>query len=324
MFGTMIGYAWRIGLCALANVVGTAAGGALISALGMVAPETPGQTDERIAGLLLLAASLALAAGLIPLARRLQGSYWLRWLTLAALCYVCLGLASPLEGAIFTNLRGMGSIPVLFLPLCLLFAAMMAILFKPVHGGAPATAMRGFLRERSPRQWFWRCAAAVLAFPVVYWTFGLMVAPFVLPYYQQGQFALSVPSPGVIVGTQFLRSLLFLAASVPILVMWSGSRRQLVLALGLAFYLLVGLFGMIQSCWLAPTLQILHNTEILMDSMMYALTLVLLLARRDPAENEIIPVLRKHERASDLLTHRIKKRQPSGGIQSWQRVESWL
>ncbi len=302
VFRAAIRYVGWIGLCGLANVVGTAVGGVLLSALAMAVPETPGQTDERIAGLLLFVAGLALAAGLIPLVRRLQGPYWLRWLMLAALCYVCLGLASPLEGAIFTNLRGMGSIPVLFLPPCLLFGAVMAAFFRPAcRDGASIEAIQRFFRGRTWGQWTRRFAAAMLAFPVVYWTFGLMVAPFVMPYYQQGQFALAVPNPGVIVGTQSLRGLLFLAASVPILVMWSGSRRQLVWALGLAFYLLVGLFGMIQSYWLAPTLQVLHNTEIFMDSMLYALALVLLLARRDPVENDVIPILRKQERGSDPL-----------------------
>lgn len=284
VFRWMTANSWRLGLCALANGVGTAIGGALVSALGMPMPEAPGQADQRIMGLLLFVASFALAAGLIPLARRLSGPFWLRWLTLAMLCYVCLGVASPLEGAIFTTLQGMGSLPVLFVPPCLLFAAVVTLLFKPVQtGGSPLPTLRRFFHDRSLRQWAWRFLAAIFAFPVVYWTFGLMVAPFVMEFYKQGQFALSVPSPGVIVLTQFLRSLLFLAASVPILILWSGSRRHLVLALGLAFYVLVGLFGMIQSYWLAPTLQILHNTEILADSMVYALALTLLLVRRGEA-----------------------------------------
>lgn len=278
---------WRLGLCAAASAVGAGIGGALIASLEMPVPESPGQAGPQIAGLLLLTASFVLAAGLIPLARRLQGSYWLRWLILAALCYVCLGLASPLEGAIFTKLGGMESIPVLFLPLCLLFAAAVAALFKPVRSGvSPVTTARRFFRERTPLQWAGRLLAAGFAFPVVYWTFGLMVAPFVMPYYEQGQFALSVPSPGVIVLTQFARGLLFLAASVPILTLWSGSRRQLALALGLAFTMLVGFFGMIQSYWLAPTLQILHNTEIFVDSMVYASAITLLLARKDRTETE--------------------------------------
>ena len=108
-----------------------------------------------------------------------------------------------------------------------------------------------------------------------------MVAPFVMEYYQQGQFALAVPNPALILATQFARSVLFLLAAIPILIMWSGSRRHLIAALGLAFYVLVGLFDMLQSYWLAPTLQVLHNTEIFVDSMVYALALAVLLARPD-------------------------------------------
>jgi hypothetical protein len=284
MFRMAIRNSWRLGLCALASVVGTAFGGAAIAAMGMPVPQSPEQTSELVAGLLLFVASFVLAAGLIPLARRLHGPYWLRWLMIAALCYVCLGLASPLEGAIFTTLGGMASIPVLFIPPCLLLATVVTALFKPVPTGlSPEAAVRRFFRDRTPRRWVLRFLAAIFAFPIVYWTFGLMVAPFVMPYYQEGQFALSIPGPGVIVLTQFARGLLFLAGSVPILILWSGSRRQLVLALGLAFTMLVGLFGMIQSYWLAPTLQILHNIEIFADSMVYALAIVWLLAPRSHA-----------------------------------------
>jgi hypothetical protein len=207
---------------------------------------------------------------------------------LAALCYACLGLASPLEGMIFTTLGGMESIPVLFVPPCLLFAAVLTALFKPVRSGDSDWAtVRTFFLGRTMRQWAWRFVAAAFVFPVVYWTFGMMVAPFVMAYYQQGQFALSVPSPGMIVLTQFARGLLFLAASVPILIFWSGSRRRLIGALGLAFTMLVGLFGLIQSYWLAPTLQFLHNTEIFADSMVYAAAISsLLVQKRQATVNE--------------------------------------
>jgi hypothetical protein len=90
----------------------------------------------------------------------------------------------------------------------------------------------------------------------------------------------------VILATQFARSMLFLIAAMPILVMWSGPRRHLILALGLAFYVLVGLFGMIQSYWLAPTLQVLHNAEMLIDSMAYALALTILLVHPDETKDD--------------------------------------
>jgi hypothetical protein len=261
------------------------AGGALLAALGLPLPEAPEQADAQTMGLLLFVASLALAGGLVPLARRIRGPFWMRWLMLAVLCYVCLGLAAPLEGAIFTSLRGMASMPVFSILPCLLFAAVVALLFRPAEAcDSPAMDVRRFFEGRSAGNWVWRFAAALCAFPVVYWTFGLMVAPFVMEYYKQGQFALAVPHPAVIVLTQFARSALFLAASLPLLMTWSGSRRQLVLALGLAFYVLVGLFGMLQSYWLAPTLQVLHNTEMLIDSMVYALALAWLLMRPEAAK----------------------------------------
>jgi hypothetical protein len=277
----VIGYLWRVLLSALAYVAGTMVAGAAVSALGLPLPQVPEQADARTMGLLLFVASLALAAGLAPLARRLSGPYRLRWLMLAALCYICIGVTSPLEGAIFTTMD-MASVPALSLPPCLLFAAVMALLLKPIsQHDSLAVSVRQFFHSRSARQWLWRLLAAVFAFPLIYWTFGLMVAPFVMEYYKQGQFALAVPNPAVILATQFARSVLFLLAAMPILIMWSGSRRHLVVALGLAFYVLVGLFGMVQSYWLAPTLQVLHNTEIFVDSMVYALALAVLLVRLD-------------------------------------------
>jgi hypothetical protein len=274
------GYMWRLPLCALAYTGGAMAGGALLTALALPLPEVPEQADPRIMSLLLPVASLALAAGLAPLARRLAGPFWTRWLTLALLCYVCLGVAAPLEGAIFTHLGGMAALPLFSILPCLLFGAVVASLFRPAdRGDAPTLDVRGFFRGRTVGNWAWRFVAALCAFPVVYWTFGLMVAPFVMEYYKQGQFALTVPQPAVILLMQFTRGTLFLAAALPILMMWSGSRRQLVLALGLAFYVLVGLFGMMQSYWLAPTLQVLHNTEMLADSLVYALALAVLLVR---------------------------------------------
>ena len=284
---TTAGYLWRIPLCASAYVVGAMGGGALVAALGMPLPEIPEQANEQIMGQLLFVASLALAVGLAPLSRRIQGAYWQRWLMLAALCYVCLGVTTPLEAAIFTTLGGMASIPVVTALPCLLFAAVMALLFKPAERGDTFLVnARRFFQDRGTREWTWRFGAAICAFPVIYWTFGMMVAPFVIEYYKQGQFGLTAPNAGVIVLAQLARSSLFLAGTLPILMMWTGSRRQLIAALGVAFYVLVGLFGMIQGYWLAPILQVLHNSELFADSVVYALALSLLLVRTKTRETD--------------------------------------
>jgi len=281
---TAAGYVWRLPLCACAYVVGAVGGGALVKALAMPLPELPPQANEQTMGLCLILGSLALALGLVPLARRIRGGFTVRWLALAGLCYVCLGINTPIEAAIFTHMGGMTSIPVFSILPCLLFAAVMALLFKPVdQGDSFRTAAGRFCAGRTAGEWAWRLAAAIGVFPAIYWTFGLMIAPFVRPYYEQGQFGLALPSAGVIVLVQLLRSVLFLAATLPILIARSTPRRHLVLALGLAFYVLVGLYSMVQTYWLAPTLLVLHNLEICIDSMVYALALVFLLVHGSEA-----------------------------------------
>ena len=289
---TISGYIWKVPICALAYVVGTMAGGALVSALGMKLPSIPEQANEQTMALSLLAASLVLTVGIGPLARRIQGAYLVRWLTLGALTYVCLGVNTPIEAAIFTTMGGMRSVVVFSLLPCLLFAGVMALVFKPSEKGEPfGLNVRRFFSGRSAGDCVWRFAAAICAVPVIYWIFGMCVAPWVVEYYKQGQFRLTLPNVRVIVLVQLLRSSLFLLVSLPILIMWSGSRLRLTVALGVAFFVLVGLFGLIQVYWLGPVLLVLHNVEILADSLVYAGALVFLLVRKKVPDSEPQAVL---------------------------------
>jgi len=166
-----------------------------------------------------------------------------------------------------------------------MFACVTVLLFKPA-GKSESFSLHvsRFFSGRGAGEWAWRFVAAVCAFPVVYWTFGMMVAPWVLEYYKQGQFGLTLPSTGVIVLVQLLRSSLFFLAALPIIIVWSGSRLKLTVLLGFAFFVLVGLFGMIQSYWLAPILRVLHNIEILADSVVYAGILAVLFVRKGGPE----------------------------------------
>lgn len=281
-------WTWRLPVCALAYVVGTMVGGAVVGALGMALPQMPEEADERIMGVCLAIASVVLAAGTAPLARGLRGSFWSRWLILAGLCYVCLGINTPIEAAIFTNLGGMSGIVVLTVFPCAFFGAATALLFRPVRKvGSPAGASGESRPGHGPRWWAWRLAVAVCVFPAVYWVFGMMVGPFVVEYYKAGDYDLTLPGVGTIILVQFLRSALFLAAALPVLMRWGGSRFGLALRLGVAFYVLVGLFGLIQGYWLAPTLRVLHNVEILADSMVYALALCWLFAGTERAKRAV-------------------------------------
>jgi hypothetical protein len=118
----------------------------------------------------------------------------------------------------------------------------------------------------------------------------MMVGPFVADAYRAGRFGLVLPGLGQILSVQFVRSVLFLLASLPVLAAWHGSRLRLALALGAAHFVMVGLFGMLQAYWLPAPMRLIHTAEILVDSVTYAAVLVVLLVRPREDVRASIPV----------------------------------
>jgi hypothetical protein len=121
-----------------------------------------------------------------------------------------------------------------------------------------------------------RLALAILAFPAVYLIVGMAIAPLVRRYYESGAFELALPGWGQLIPIQFLRSALFLVASLPVILMWAGSRKGLFLTLGLALFVFVGGFSMATAYWMGWQLRVVHSIEILVDELVYAAILVAL------------------------------------------------
>jgi hypothetical protein len=132
--------------------------------------------------------------------------------------------------------------------------------------------------------WLTRSAAAWLAWPLIYLIFGMCIAPIVTPYYAAGVAGLRIPAMSVVVETQLIRSVFFLASSLPFVALWNGSRRSLWLTLGLAHAVVVGYYGLASATFLPWILRIVHSAEITADSFAYAGLLVLLFAE-PPAAN---------------------------------------
>ncbi len=280
----ILSYAWKTLACAVAYFVGSAIGGGLATATGMGLPALPSGAPASELALASSLSSLILGASLGPLAARLRAGYLLRVAILWLLTYVCLAVNTALEMSIFMTVGGRGGMLVVFLPATLACAAAAAALFRPkVPPESAAAVTAQFAGQFGPWSWLWRVAAAVLAFPVVYLAFGMMAGPFVLDAYHSGTLGLKLPPMGTIISMQFLRSTLFLIASLPAIAFWRGSRLRLALNLGLVHYVFVGLFGMLQAFWMPARLRVAHGLEIGADSFAYAALLVLLLARRAPA-----------------------------------------
>jgi hypothetical protein len=221
--------------------------------------------------------SLAVAGGLLvlgmwPMARGLASSGRSRAGVLASFLFLALGVNTLIEGVIYTSAfdGAIASSLATYVLLALFVGCALGVGF----GGAGNPT--GFT-ERRWISWGWRGAIALLAWPIIYFFFGMCIAPIVLPYYQSGLIpGLHIPPAGVILEVQLVRSAIFLAASLPLIALWKGSRRGLWLTLGLAHAVAVGIYGLVAATFMPAVLRITHSVEITCDSFVYAGLLVLL------------------------------------------------
>ena len=277
----LLGFLWRVPVSAVVYTVAMSVGGVLAVVLGLTMPKLPVQmTSQQMAQLTFLS-GLIVAVGLVPLAARQTGRFVTRWLALATLAYVSHGLNTAIEASVFTTMGGMAANALVFVPPTVLIAAAVAWLFGSRQNAESLRARAAqFAASRRPAQWVWRVVLAIASFPVAYFVFGMLlmaVRPGLMEYYRSGAVGLTVPGPDVVLWVATLRSCLFLAAALPVLIMWQGSRWGLALALGLAMSALVGLSGLVSVPWMPLEMRIGHGLEITADSFAHAAALVWLL-----------------------------------------------
>jgi len=267
---------WKLPVCGLAFFLATAVTAAILTMAGLHRMAMPPGFVEQKSTLYSLALCPLVAAGLAPLAAGLSGGFRARWLTVALLVWINMAVNMAIELAIFSTLLANGGAAFLVLMYAGAAAALGA---ATAHWFGPSERPPAEVPRRGAAGWTWRIAAAVLAFPVIYLVFGMMVSPIVVERYRAGIAGLVLPPMSVIVSVQILRSALFLAGSAAAIFLWAGTRRGLVLALGWAHLVTVGLYGLLSGYWLPAALRIAHSLEITADSFVYALVIVLLLKR---------------------------------------------
>lgn len=279
---TMLSYLWKIPLCTLAFYSGTILGGMVATLTGLPAPAMPAGVNQMVLGQYLLLVSLILSIALVFLARKLAGGFLSRWLVLSFLVWIAHAVNNVIEGAIFTSLAAASLFTVVLYGFAsLLCGAAVAWLFPPPsRGDGFIVRAKAFFALYHAAGWSWRALAALLAFPLIYLSFGRLIAPLVTDYYAEGLFGLELPSWNQILPILLLRSLLFLLACLPVLILWQDSPRGLFLTLGLILFLLVGGLSMLQAYWLPISLRLIHSLEILADELVY--TAVLLVLSRAP------------------------------------------
>jgi hypothetical protein len=275
---------WRTVVGGLVFASGLVASRLVFQMAGVSSPRMPTQAPEVIAGWYLLAGSIAVAAGMLLSSRGIRGSLPVRWLVLATFLFVGFGVSTTIEASIYSNTNGVARMTAVLLLPCLLLAGVGAVLFKSsLPQSPPVRTLADALRGLTSAQWSLRLVAAIAAFPFIYFVFGVIVSPVVSPYYDQGVSGLVLPEPGVVVATQFLRGGLHLLAVLPLMFFWGGSRRQLALSLGLAFFVIVTAYDFVLAYQVPAVLVVTHGIEVLTSSFVYSWALVTVLAREGKA-----------------------------------------
>src|SRR3954468_14628468 len=127
---TVLGFAWRALVGAIACLVGTMVGGAIAGALALPLPAVPAAADPGRAGGLGLLSCLAVPFGTAPVAWGLAVGSRARWAILALLAYVCMGLNTAIEAAIFTRFGGTAAMLVFNAFIAAFLATGLALLFR--------------------------------------------------------------------------------------------------------------------------------------------------------------------------------------------------
>ena len=115
--------------------------------------------------------------------------------------------------------------------------------------------------------------------------------------YARGLSDLTLPTWSQILPILLLRSLLFLLAWLPILILLQASPQRMFWVMGLTLFLLVGGLSMMQAYWLPAQLRLIHSLEILADELVYAGVLVVLF--KLPATTKYFKLENQHELKKD-------------------------
>jgi hypothetical protein len=133
--------------------------------------------------------------------------------------------------------------------------------------------LRQYLSTRTRGSWTRRIVVASVVYFPIYLFFGLLVTPFVLPYYTNPSSGVVIPSFFVMVPLELFRGLLFVLVLLPLMAALVGGRNTRAAALAAVLYIPGGFVALVGSSGLPPEIVPFHAIEILADSIVYGFAL---------------------------------------------------
>jgi len=133
------------------------------------------------------------------------------------------------------------------------------------------------LERRGGGAWAGRILAGTLSYFPVYFFFGMLVSPFVMPYYTDSSFGLVIPPFTVIVPLEVLRGLMYVACLFPLVAALYSDRRTTAAAIIGMLFIPGALLPLLADQGLPAPIIPFHLVEILADSVVYGYILAWLL-----------------------------------------------
>ena len=218
-------------------------------------------------------------------------SRWSGWRLVLAIFFIFFGVATfmpQIESAVFlTTQLPAGMVPHLFL-MGFLVAAPFSVFAVIILGKRKAglTENESGLRVSTRR---WKLAGIALAYVILYFTFGYFIAwqsPEVREYYggtDPGSFLAQMrnvvrDSPWLI-PFQIVRSMFWVAIALPIIRMLKGDRREISLALGVTFSVLMNALLLLPNPYMPEPVRMAHLVETASSNFIFGLLVGWLLLR---------------------------------------------
>ena len=210
-------------------------------------------------------------------------------------------LMSQIESAIFITKLPPGILPRLFL-MGAFIAAPFSVLSVLILGkGRKAAPDAGIQVDRSSTEWLWKVGVIVVAYIILYFTFGYFIAwqsPAVREYYggvDEGSFfanmrSLIETSPWLF-GVQAIRALLWVVIALPVINMLKGSRLETAILTALLFSVVMNTQLLLPNPYMPDAVRMAHLVETASSNFLFGFLVGWLLSRTPNVENRAVEQL---------------------------------
>jgi len=239
-----------------------------------------GQLSAIIIGFSFIAGiSLALVLGLIfiKLPFKLGVRIGMAWLALFIIQYFSNLFEAFFFTTVFPTMLSFLAGVLESLVITFVEALLVGILFVPREiQRSYISEIRSYFAQRSGFSWTLRVVVASLIYFPIYLVFGLLVSPFVMPYYTDPSMGLMIPGFDVMTPVELVRGFLYVLALLPIIAGIRSKRGYLYVGIASLLYVPGAFMPLLTNLSWPVQLRIFHGLEILGDFLVYGAALAYL------------------------------------------------